>query len=380
MAGGLEGNKAFAAVLVAGMAYMVAGFFADVLVHPGELEKTAITIQGAAEAFSGPARVIIPTILPFMAKADPSAGQSTAAQQCGSCHSFNQGGAAMVGPNLYNILNAKVAAAPGYSFSDALKKVGGTWTYEQLNKWLLDPQTFAPGTRMSYPGLRNIQGRADLIAYLRSLSASPAPLPTEAEVAAAQAEQKKEQAAAAAPASEGGGTAAAPPAGPSLDQLLASGSADKGSDFASQACGACHAFTKGGATQVGPDLYGIVGEKVAGVPGYSFSPALKKVGGTWTYAALDSWLANPQHFAPGTTMSYAGIPQPKTRANVILYLRSLADKPMALPTVAAAVTSKAAPAKPASSSAPSTGNGGTETKTTPAMTGAASGSAQKSGQ
>ena len=80
MAGGLEGNKAFAAVLVAGMAYMVAGFFADVLVHPGELEKTAITIQGAAEAFSGPARVIIPTILPFMAKADPSAGQSTAAR------------------------------------------------------------------------------------------------------------------------------------------------------------------------------------------------------------------------------------------------------------------------------------------------------------
>jgi hypothetical protein len=53
---------------------------------------------------------------------------------------------------------------------------------------------------------------------------------------------------------------------------------------------------------------------------------------------------------------------------------------MALPTVAAAATSKAAPAKPASSSAPSTGNGGTETKTTPAMTGAASGSAQKSGQ
>jgi cytochrome c len=376
MAGGLEGNKAFAAILVAGMAFMVSAFIADVLVHPEELEKTAITIQGAAEAFAGPARVIIPTILPFMAKADASAGASTAAQQCGSCHSFAQGGAAMVGPDLYGVVGAKVAGSPGYSFSDALKKVGGNWTYDQLNKWLLDPQAFAPGTHMSYPGLKNIQGRADLIAYLRSLSTAPVALPTVAEVSAAVAQQKKEEAAAAAPAA--GTEAAAVPTGPSLDQMLTTGSASKGSDFASQACGACHSFDKGGAAMVGPNLYGVVGEKIAGTPGYSFSAALKKLSGqSWTYANLDSWLDNPQHFAPGTTMSYAGIPQPKTRVNVILYLRSLADKPMALPTAQAAATSKAAPAKPASSNAPASSSGNAP-KTIPAMTGAASGSAQKS--
>ena len=85
----LEGNKAFAAILVAGMAFMVAGFVADVLVHPEELEKTAIAIQGASEADSGPARVVIPTILPLLAAASVSNGQATAAQDCGTCHSFN---------------------------------------------------------------------------------------------------------------------------------------------------------------------------------------------------------------------------------------------------------------------------------------------------
>jgi cytochrome c len=347
----LEGNKAFAAILVAGMAFMVAGFVADVLVHPEELEKTAITIQGAAEAVSGPARVIIPTILPLLAKADVSGGQSTAATACGTCHSFNQGGATMVGPNLYGVVGSKVAAAAGYSFSAALKKIGGTWTYEQLNHWLLDPQTFAPGTLMSYPGMRSIQDRANVIAYLRTLAATPVPLPTTAEIAAAVAEQKKEETAAAAPSSGGGGGSTAP-VGPTLNQLLASASADSGGNFAQTACGACHNFTKGGPAMVGPDLYDIVGAKIAGTPGYSFSSALKKVGGDWDFAKLDAWLTNPQSFAPGTTMSYAGIAQPKMRANVVDYLRTLSDHPVPLPSATSAPSKAPMPA--AKSGAPTT--------------------------
>jgi cytochrome c len=339
----LEGNKAFAAILVAGMAFMVAGFVADVLVHPEELEKTAIAIQGAAETVSGPARVVIPTILPLLAKADVANGQSTAAQSCGTCHSFQAGGAAMVGPDLYGVVGAKVAEGGGYAYSAALKKVGGTWTYEQLNHWLLDPQAFAPGTLMSYAGMRSIQSRADVIAYLRTLAVTPVPLPTTAEIAAAVAAQKQAETAAAAPSSGGGGGGTAP-VGPTLDQLLASANAGTGGDFAQTACGACHSFNKGGATQVGPNLYGMVGAKIAGTPGYSFSGALKKVGGTWDFAKLDAWLTNPQSFAPGTTMSYAGIAQPKMRANVIDYLRTLADQPVPLPAATASPSKGPTPA------------------------------------
>jgi cytochrome c len=322
----LEGNKAFAAILVAGMAFMVAGFVADVLIHPTELEKTAIAIQGAAGAPSGPAKVVIPTILPLLAGADVANGESTVGQQCGACHSFNAGGATMVGPNLYGVVGAKIADGGGYSYSAALRKIGGTWTYEQLNHWLLDPQAFAPGTVMSYAGMRGIQARANVVGYLRTLAATPAPLPTAAEVAAAVAAQKRAEAAPPA----GAGTPA--PAGPTLGQRLASANADAGGAFAQTACGACHSFGKGGVAMVGPNLYEIVGAKVAGTPGYAFSAALRKVGGDWDFARLDAWLANPQTFAPGTTMSYAGMSPPKMRANVVDYLRTLADHPVPLST------------------------------------------------
>jgi cytochrome c len=347
----LEGNKAFAAILVAGMAFMVAGFVADVLVHPEELEKTAIAIQGAAEVASGPARVVIPTILPLLAGASAANGQVLAAQSCGTCHSFDAGGAAMVGPNLYGVVGTRVADKGSYPYSAALKKIGGTWTYEQLNHWLLDPQAFAPGTLMSYAGMRSIQSRAEVVAYLRTLAASPLPLPTTTEVDAAVAAQKQAEAAATAPSSNGGGGGTAP-VGPTLDQLLASGNAHSGGDFAQTACGACHSFNKGGATLVGPNLYAMVGARIAGTPGYSFSDALKKVGGDWDFAKLDAWLTNPQSFAPGTTMSYAGIAQPKMRANVVDYLRALADQPVPLPSATAAPSKGPTPA--AKSGAPST--------------------------
>jgi cytochrome c len=354
----LEGNKAFAAILVAGMAFMVAGFVADVLVHPEELEKTAILIQGAAQVASGPAKVVIPTILPLLAGASAANGQVLAGQSCGTCHGFNAGGAAMVGPNLYGVVGARVADTGGYAYSAALKKIGGTWTYEQLNHWLLDPQAFAPGTLMSYAGMRSIQSRAEVVAYLRTLAATPVPLPTTAEVSAAVTAQKQAEAAAAAPSSGGGGGSTAP-VGPTLDQLLASANAKTGGDFAQTACSACHSFDRGGATMVGPNLYGIVGARIAGTPGYAFSDALKKVGGDWDFAKLDAWLTSPQSFAPGTTMSYAGIAQPKMRANVVDYLRTLSDKPLPLPAPTAApskgptsATKSGAPATAGSTSNP----------------------------
>jgi cytochrome c len=347
----LEGNKAFAAILVAGMAFMVAGFLADVLVHPEELEKTAIAIQGAAQVSSGPAKVVIPTILPLLAGASVADGQVLAGQSCGTCHSFDAGAPAMVGPNLYGVVAGRVADSGGYAYSAALKKVGGTWTYDQLNHWLLDPQAFAPGTLMSYAGMRSIQSRAEVIAYLRTLAATPAPLPTTAEISAALAAQKQAETAAAAPSAGGGGGSTAP-VGPTLDQLLAKGDAKTGGAFAQTACGACHSVDKGGGTMVGPNLYGVVGAKIAGTPGYAFSDALKKVAGTWDFARLDAWLTSPQSFAPGTTMSYAGIASPRMRANVVDYLRGLADHPVPLPAATAAPAK--GPASPAQSGAPTT--------------------------
>lgn len=99
--------------------------------------------------------------------------------------------------------------------------------------------------------------------------------------------------------------------------------AERGKEIAQTQCGACHTFNKGGGTRVGPNLYGVYGTKIAGKPGFSFSAALKKHTGVWDKADLDDWLKNPNAFAPGTYMTFPGLPSQQQRDDVIAYLKSL---------------------------------------------------------
>jgi len=101
-----------------------------------------------------------------------------------------------------------------------------------------------------------------------------------------------------------------------------------------RACAACHSFEKGGAQKVGPNLYGVMGAEIAGVDGFSYSSALKEKEGEWTYEKMNAWLHDPKGWAPGTKMAYGGIDDPQERADVVAYLRSLADEKMPLPTEA----------------------------------------------
>ena len=132
------------------------------------------------------------------------------------------------------------------------------------------------------------------------------------------------QSAAAEGASPGG---AVEPVGP----LLASADTGRG-QAASKVCVTCHTFGKGEANKVGPNLYGVLGSPKARVAGFNYSGPLKAKGGDWNYEELNAFIQNPKAHIPGTIMAFAGIPQAGERADLLAYMRTLADAPAPLPT------------------------------------------------
>lgn len=136
----------------------------------------AAPAEGAAEtAAAAPAGG--QSAVALIATADPAAGEKVSAK-CKACHDFTKGGKNKVGPHLWGIVGGNHAAVADFPYSDVMKGMAGKpWTYEDLDKYLENPKAYAPGTKMSFPGLKKPEERAAMIRWLRDQSDAPIPLP-----------------------------------------------------------------------------------------------------------------------------------------------------------------------------------------------------------
>ncbi len=184
-------NKVAASVLVTGLLLMGLNEASHAFFHVEEHEEAGMFVEVPEVVAGGPVEEAGPVdYLALMTAADAAAGEQVAVK-CHQCHTFEPGGEALQGPNLYGVLGRDIASVPGFSYSsgeNGLEGKEGVWDYEKLDAFLGRPKAFASNTAMNFVGLRRESERADMMAYMRTLTNGapypmPEPLPEVEEVA-----------------------------------------------------------------------------------------------------------------------------------------------------------------------------------------------------
>lgn len=204
-------NMGVGALLGTVFVLMSVSIASEGIFHSGAPEKEGFTIvaeETGGEEAGGDAPAAIP-IATLLATADAGAGE-TVFKKCASCHTPEKGGPNKVGPNLWDIVNRPIASHEGFSYSAGMTTFSEghkvLWDFDHLNFFLEAPKKHVPGTAMGFVGLKKNDERANLIAYLHTLSDNPAALPTASNEGAAATTEGTTTTEGAAPADGGAAT------------------------------------------------------------------------------------------------------------------------------------------------------------------------------
>jgi cytochrome c len=208
-----EWNKIIGAVLGTAIFIFVVRVVAETIYEPEKPAKPGYIVEGVVENPAGGAAAPVEEALPdwgtVLPKADAAAGKATSSK-CEACHDTSSAKTIKIGPPLFGVVDRPRASIAGFSYSAGMRAKGGTWTYDELFKFLKSPGAYITGTKMSFAGLSKAEDRINLIAFLRTNADSPAAIPAPKPAAAAAPADAK--AAAAAPAGAVAPAAAAKPA------------------------------------------------------------------------------------------------------------------------------------------------------------------------
>ena len=171
-----EVNKIIAAVLVVFLVVFGIGKVSDVIFHAEKPNISAYKVEMSTTATQSSDSVQAVDISALLAMGNLDHGKSVF-KKCSACHSVKKDGKNKIGPALYNVLGRNVAALSDYKYSKALMAYGKSWTFGEMNGFLIKPQAHIKGTKMAFAGLKKEKDRASVILFMNQNSENPIPLP-----------------------------------------------------------------------------------------------------------------------------------------------------------------------------------------------------------
>ena len=176
-----EINKIIAAILLTVLIIIGIGKFTDILFHVEKPKESAYKIDGLETAATSTKieeqkEDVKVDIAQLLAMGDLAHGQKVF-KKCSACHMIASDGKNMIGPNLWGVIGRQAGSITDYKYSKAMIAYGKDWSFEEMNAYLIKPQSYIKGTKMAFAGLRKEKDRASVILYMNSKSNNPKPLP-----------------------------------------------------------------------------------------------------------------------------------------------------------------------------------------------------------